>query len=74
MLVKSEKFNIDEVYSLGGVDYSISGQIEISLFDDSDYSTYGPYFYTEVEHSLKINPFNQAALDSFIEDRENNFD
>lgn len=74
--IKSETLDIDEVYSYQESDYHIEGQITIDLIDGSDLSHngHGPYFYTEVDHSLNINPFNEEVLDAFIEEKEVNFD
>ncbi len=72
-LIKEEDLEISDWFSYEGEDYFVEGKINLKLFDDSDYSSYGPYQEVQSDYELKINPFNEAALLAFVEKEESEF-
>ena len=73
-IIKSDSFQIDELFNFEGVDYHVRGDLTLTLIDDSDYSHtgYGHLQYVEEEADLTIQPHNQEALETFV--REKTFD
>lgn len=65
-LIKESTEKINDFFRFKGKEYEINGEITLELWDDSDYTSYGPYQEVKSHHSLKINPFNADALEAFI--------
>lgn len=70
-IIKSDNFQIDELFNFKGADYYVRGDLTLTLIDDSDYSHtgYGHLQYVEDEADLTIEPNNQGVLNAFIAEK-----